>query len=88
MRELTAGEVKDIMQFYEKSEGEISIVDMLFVDSPLPALAVAKSAEMSLEDLEKLCPSEIEVKINEAEKLNPFFLRMLERTTALLKPEI
>lgn len=89
MRELTAGEIKDIMQAFEKAaedkDFKISIIDMLFPDSPLPALAVAKANDLKIEDIEKLPPSEIEKKIKEAEKFNPFFMKMMERTEALLR---
>lgn len=75
-RELTAPQVRDTLEEVEK--GELLILDMLFPER-IPAVAVQKSTGKSIEELEKLAPSEYDALLKTVEVANPFFAALVNR---------
>jgi hypothetical protein len=79
--ELTVKQIAELMESQRNDTG-IHDIDMLFPDR-MPAGAVAMSLGMTLEDLAEYAPSEIEIMIDEAEKVNPTFAALLQRLAKL-----
>ena len=83
--ELTAPQVRDVLEETEK--GEIHILDMLFPEQ-IPCIAVQKSTCKTLEELEKLAPSDYDALLKTVEVVNPFFaalvVRILKTAAAVL----
>jgi len=79
--ELTVRQIAQITDSLGK-DTEVSDIDMLFPDR-LPSGALAMSLDMTLQDLAEYSPSDIEIMIDEAEKINPTFAGLLQRLANL-----
>jgi len=80
--ELTVGQVIDAMEHLDPADPHLELMfDDRFPVSLLPEIA----GELSLDDLKKWTPTEIEKLIEEVEKLNPFLSRMYKRLVGMLK---
>jgi hypothetical protein len=75
--ELTAAQVRDVMDGLEADKPP-SIVDMLF-PGDLPAAALAMACNKFEVDIEALAPSEIDALMAAAIEMNPFFFAMLKK---------
>lgn len=88
MRELTAGEIKKVLQLAEtavEKNDPPGVLELLFPDAKIPPAAVAISAGKDISELEAMEPSKLEGLIRKAEEINPFFLRMMEPVESLLE---
>jgi len=75
-RELTAPQVRDTLDEVEK--GELLMLDMLFPER-IPAISVQKSTDKTLEELEKLAPSDYDALLKTVETVNFFFAALVTR---------
>lgn len=78
--ELTVEQVANIMDGLEGAT--TSTLDLLFPDR-LPAEAVCRATELTMEDLTKRPPSELDVIWKAAEDVNSFFAGMVGRLASL-----
>jgi len=75
-KELTAPQVRDILDEVEK--GEMLILDLLFPER-IPVVAVQKSTDKNLKELELLAPSDYDALLKTVEVVNPFFAALVTR---------
>ena len=83
-RELTVGEIREIMKAADAGNLEFGVIDMLFPEG-VPGAAVKTSTGFTDEDLGKMKPSEIEQLMEDVKKANPLYVSMLERMRNFLE---
>lgn len=77
-RELTAIQIRQLLDHYDGDDGGVSIVDLLYPDK-IPCAAAAMSVGLSKAALEKMAPSELEPIMEAATLVNPSLAALIER---------
>lgn len=77
-RELTAAQIRELLDAQGKGDGEVSIVDILYPDK-IPCAAAAMSIGKSKAALEKMAPSELDPIMEAATEVNPSLAALIER---------
>lgn len=80
--ELTVREIKEVIDGLRTSRQ--STIDLLFPED-IPALGVAASLGMTLDELEAadFAPSELDQILGSVKEINPFFVRAVERLASI-----
>lgn len=78
IKELNAIDIKALISNAGKQT--MTTLDLLFGDE-MPGDAVTMSCGMTIDDLEKMAPSDLYKIVEVVKKLNPFFMKMVERLT-------